>query len=59
MNTAELCPRARELYAIWKAWHERAFATYLMQYDKQRIRAWQQYREHVDSCDMCNRKDGE
>ena len=58
MNTADLCTEGRDLLAEWKAWHERAFACYLVQYDNQRIRAWQAYKQHVAECELC-RKDEE
>jgi hypothetical protein len=53
MNPADLCPEGRELLAEWKAWHERAFACYLVQWDSQRRDAWRRYREHVESCEFC------
>ena len=54
MNTADLCPRGRELYAEWMAWHRQAnsLPTFIKVVE-QKSRAYQAYRQHVDECDYC------
>lgn len=53
MNPTDLCPEGRELLANWKAWHERAFACYLIKHDTARRDAFRRYREHVENCEFC------
>ena len=51
MNTADYCPRGRDLYEECLKWAEVWIRT--NKHDQQRISAYQAYRQHVDECDIC------
>ena len=53
MNTADLCPRGRELYAEWMAWKERKFAQTAMQ----EYYAYRAYQEHIGECPFCKQEE--
>jgi len=61
MNTADLCAEGRELYAEYMAWinyREECFGnSTLMQIQRREHDAYRRFKEHVDGCPICSRKD--
>ena len=55
MNTADHCPRGRELKGEWQQWANRVGnMPWLSPSKYELVQAWQDYRTHVDTCDQCN-----
>ena len=54
MNTADYCPRGRELYAEWMAWLNASYRCVGNLLINPRLSTYRAYRQHVDNeCDMC------
>jgi len=65
MNTADLCAEGRELYAEYINWMTYTGRTWLagtyklIQVQRAEMDAYRRFKEHVDGCPICSRKDDE
>jgi len=60
MNTADYCAEGRELYAEYKAWliyGESDWGMIMLQVARARNDAYRRFKEHVNGCPICSRKD--
>jgi len=60
MNTADLCAEGRELYAEYMALKYSGWGgSKLVRVQRAEMDAYRRFKEHVDGCPICSRKDDE